>query len=202
MAGFRDMAFENEAWGHGDGQGDVDSSEPESDDDVIDPRRRGPIGDITQNRSGSFSCRFCPNALLLSEKDVAGHLQGAKHRKRFKAWQKDNRTDEQKEQYRAAKRARRKRKAAERADKAGEDGGEGGGGKGRRRRKRGRRPGGAGEGGAGDGSDASGADKYRCKPCEDTSEAKKDKGEAGVQKRAKKPRAKGNANAGTKGKKA
>eukprot|EP00936_MAST-01D_sp_MAST-1D-sp1_P001593 g1593.t1 len=165
MSGFRDMAFENEAWGHGDGSGDVDSSEPDSDDGGIDPRRRGPIGDITQNRSGSFSCRFCPNAKLLSEKDVAAHLQGTKHRKRFKAWQKSNRTDEQKEQYRAAKRARRKRKAEERLRcqpcDGGSDGAESGS---KRRRKRGRRPGTASGGGTDGGNDVSAADDGAAQP--------------------------------------
>ena len=165
MSGFRDMAFENEAWGHGDGNSDVDSSEPESDDGGIDPRRRGPIGDITQNRSGSFSCRFCPNAKLLSEKDVAAHLQGTKHRKRFKAWQKSNRTDEQKEQYRAAKRARRKRKAEERLRclpcDEGSDSAESGS---KRRRKRGRRPGVVSGGGAEGGNDANAAGDGTAKP--------------------------------------
>ena len=118
MASFHEMAEENRIW-DGDAS-DPDSSEPESDDGKgVDPRMRGPIGDITQVKGG-FRCRFCPDARMVSESDVASHLQGGKHRKRFKKWVRDNRSQDQKEAYRSAKKAREAKKRAARGEASAE----------------------------------------------------------------------------------
>jgi hypothetical protein len=129
------MKEENRIW---DGSAsDPDSSEPESDTgEGVDPRTRGPIGDITQV-AGGFQCRFCPSVRLVSEADVAGHLQGSKHKKRFKGWVRENRSDEQKEAYRSAKRARgAKKRAAQEEEAAGDAAGDGTARKKRKKKKK------------------------------------------------------------------